>query len=575
MGLLTSALQIGRSAILSYQSALQVVGNNISNAGSPDYTRQTPGLTPMNSARLPEGMRPGAGVALTSVKRNLDEALENRLRTAMGTDQLLQARRTATGAVETLFDPLIGAQLPRRLADFFNSLSDVQNSPADPATRDLAVAAGATLAGTLRQLRHDLGSLAESINDQIGALVTQANDLSSQIADMNTEIVSVEASGSPASALRDQRDALLRQLSEIIGVTVRVQPDGALNVYVGNEAMVQGGISRGLTVMSTFDGEFRRDAVAFADNNARITNHSGQLQGLIAARDDAALGQITDLDRLATSIIFEVNKVHSDGQGLTGFRAITANRSVLDTASALDSAEAGLDFTPINGSFYIAVTDDATGTTTSFQVQVDLDGIDDDTTLESLVADINATVKGVTADISPDNRLVLTAAEGTGFTFGHDGSSQRTDTSHILAALGINTFFDGSSAANITVNSDLVQDPTLLAAAGVNLSGDGVNAGRLTVLGESQIEMLNGISIMQFHNTMAGAVATAAKTANDDVESSATVVAALQAQKENISGVSLDEEAIELVKFERAFQGAARFVAVVDRLIAEMISIVR
>lgn len=576
MGLMTSALQIGRSALMSYQSALQVIGNNISNAGSADYTRQTPGLTPMNGPAIAGGMRPGAGVALTSLHRNLDEALENRIRLAMGEAESNAARRQSMGLVETLFDPLTGLQVQQRLGDFFNSMDQVQNDPSDSAIRELAIASASSLTGSLRQLRSSLAELGDAFNAQIAGSVDRANTLTEQVAELNTEIVTSESAGGPASALRDQRDAMLRELSELVGVTAREQPTGAVNVYIANEVLVDGGMSRGLKVVSRLDGEFQRDSVAFADNNNQVVLRGGKLEGLIQARDGQAYGRITDIDRLAATIVFEVNKVHADGQGLVGFTSITSSFAVDDPSAVLGSAAAGLAFAPTNGSFYISVTDGTTGVTSSSFIQVDLDGIgDDDTTLESLVADINANVAGVSASITPDNRLSLVADAGGSITFGHDGQSQRPDTSYILAALGINTLFSGSTAADIAVDARVAARSSFFAASGVNITGDGTNAGRLASLGDASIEDLSGGSILDAYSTIAGGVAVASATARESVEVSASILGSLQAQKENISGVSLDEEAIELLKYERAFQGAARFVSVVDRLTSEMIALVR
>ncbi len=575
MGLIDSALNIGRSALLSYQSALQVIGTNVSNAGSPDYTRQTPGLTPLAGNALPEGMRPGSGVALTSLKRNFDDALENRIRSAIGDHESLGAQRSTLGMVESLFDPVTGLPLSQQLNGFFNSMSDVQNAPADPATRDLAVNSAATLARTLREMRSRLGALGDDLNESIGSMVAEANSLAERIAENNTEIVAAESSGSPANGLRDQRDALIRELTELVEVSVRVQPNGSVNVYVGNENLVQGGVSRGLAVTSRLDGEFRRDSVAFADTNAQVELRGGRLQGLIAARDGDAFGRIAEVDQLAAAVIFEVNKAYADGQGLSGFASVTSSNAVADPTAPLSSTGASLPFAPTNGSFYIAVTNEAGGSLTSHQIEIDLDGIDGDTTLESLVADINATVDGVTASVTVDNRLSIVADPNLSFTFGHDGQSQREDSSNLLAALGINTLFDGVSAADIAVNRSVADQPSLFAAAGVNLSGDGVNAGRLATVGESAVSSLDGASILEFYVRIADAVAVNSAGARDGVEASASVLSSLQAQKENISGVSLDEEAIELLKFERAFQGAARFVSVVDRLTNEMIALVR
>ncbi len=575
MGLVNSALNIGRSALLSYQSALQVIGNNVSNAGSPDYTRQTPGLSPLAGTLQSQGMRPGAGVALTSLKRNFDDALENRIRAAIGDTESLAAQRNTLATVESLFDPVTGLPLQDQLNAFFNSMSDVQNSPADPATRDLAINSAATLARTLREMRSRLGDVGNDLNQTIGSIVAQANSLSERIAEGNTEIVTAEASGAPANALRDQRDALVRQLTELIEVSVRVQPNGSVNVYTGNESLVQGGASRGLEVVTQVDGEFRRDGVAFADTGARAELRGGQLQGLIRARDEDAFGRIEDVDRLAAAVIFQVNSVYADGQGQRGYASVLSTNAVSDPSASLNSADAALPFAPSNGSFYIAVTDDTTGTTTSHQIEVDLDGIDTDTSLESLVADINTTVPGVAASITIDNRLSIVAGSNQSFTFGHDGQSPREDTSKALAALGINTLFDGTSASDIAVNQSVREQPALFAAASVNLSGDGLNAGRLATVGEAAVFSLDDASILDFYIRIADSVAVSSAGVRDGTEASSSVLSSLQAQKENISGVSLDEEAIELLKYERAFQGAARFVSVVDRLTSEMIALVR
>ncbi|NOT00814.1 MAG: flagellar hook-associated protein FlgK [Phycisphaerales bacterium] len=575
MGLINTALQVGRSALLTYQSALQIVGTNISNAGSPDYTRQTPGLAPISGPPLPEGMRPGAGVALTSLKRSLDESLENRVRTAIGDTESSVTRRQAMTAVENVFDPLVGAQLSERLSEFFNGMSQLQNDPSDLSTRQLTIAAGTALSDTLRQMRSSLVEAGTNLNGEIAGRVETANALAGRVAELNGAIVSAESAGSPANALRDQRDAALRGLAEIVDVRVRPQGNGSFNVYVGNESLVESGVSRGLRTTTRLDGAFARDEVVFADNGAQVAIHGGQLQGLIAARDQDAFGRLQQVDELAAGIIFEVNRVHSDGQGVSGYSELISSYAVADTEAALNSVEAGLSFQPVNGSFYVAVRDTTTGGLRSYQVQVDLDGVNDDTTLTSLIEDLNDHVPELTASLTVDNRLELTADAGQEILFGFDGQSQRADTSGLLTALGVNTLFDGTDATNIAVRDQLVDQPLLLAAASVAITGDGANAGRLANVGQSTSELLNGASIVDFYGAVAGEVGVSISIAVRDVDANSTVLDALQAQKENISGVSLDEEAIELLKFERAFQGAARYVSVVDRLAGELIALLQ
>ncbi len=576
MSLVTSALQIGRSALMSYQSALQVLGNNVANAGNPDYTRQTVGLSSVNGVPLPEGFRPGAGVALTSLQRSLDEALEHRLRVSIGGQYAVLAEEDTLSQVEVMFDELTGIGLAGQMSAFFTSMDEVHNDPSDTAIRAVAIAEGASLASALRQVRAELLALGEAADEQIATLVEQVNGIASAIAELNTQIVAAEAGGhAPANALRDQRDALLRELSEIVDVDTRVQEDGSLYVYLGSEALVQGGVARELATEQRLDGEFVRTAVSFADTGANLSPRGGALLGLVNARDEHAYGRIGRIDELAAGIIAEVNRIHSDGQGLVGFISVTGTESLLDPTAVLNSAKAGLGLTPQNGSLFIVVSDDTTNTPVAYQIQIDLDGEGADTTLESLVTQINDTVTGVTASVTADNRLQLEADAGTSFTFGHDGEDFREDTSDVLAALGVNTFFQGSDASDIAVNASLEGRPELLAAALTNLPGDGGNAARLAELDSATSAQLGDVSILDFYNGIAGDVAVTTAAAHSSAEASSAIVSSLQAEKESISGVSLDEEAIDLLKYERAFQGAARYVSVVDQLMDEMLALVR
>jgi len=576
MGLLNSALQIGRSALLSYQGALQTVGSNISSAGSPDYTRLAPHLDPIQGSLVANEFQPGAGVALTHIQRYLDEALEGRLRLAIGGQESAGARQTTLAQVESFFDDFSGAGVASRLTDFFRRFDDLQNTPEDMAIRELVISGGAGLAGALHGLRGQLGELGEDIDGQIAELVAQADDIATGIARLNSEITTSEAGRrGHATALRDQRDALLRDLSEIFDVTVREEPDGSINVYVGSEALIQGGGSRGLLAVTESDGDFQRTSVRFTDTNQQIEVRGGRLEGLIAARDHDAYGRIAVLDELATALIGDVNRIHADGQGLAGFRELVGSFDVLATDAALDSGAAGLGYPPQSGSFYITVSDDATHTPVAYRIDIAMDGQGGGTTLDSLIADLNAQVSGLTASATSDKRLSLSAADGFSFTFGYDGQQGRADTSHVLAALGMNTFFTGSDARNIAVNETIQNDPSLLAAATVFLPGDGANAGRIAALDVAGSGTLGGVSILEFHNSMANSVAAAAAAANGDLEASAAVFSSLQSQKEAISGVNLDEEAIALLKYERAFQGATRFVRVVDDLLAELVALVR
>ncbi len=241
MGLINTALNIGQSAITSYQSALSVVGNNIANAANSDYTRQRAVLQPVIGAPLPGGIQPGGGVALTSLERIINEALEGRLRLALGDAESARIQSNTLTQIETSFNELTDNDLSTMMSRLFNSFQDVQNNPTDVGLRSVAIGNAVALADALRIRQQGLNGLSDELNTQIVASVQQADELARQIADLNIQVVEAEAGGQIAGALRDTRDALLRELAEIVEITVRTQDSGTVSVFVGNETLVQFG----------------------------------------------------------------------------------------------------------------------------------------------------------------------------------------------------------------------------------------------------------------------------------------------------------------------------------------------
>lgn len=570
MGLVGTALTIGRSALLSYQSALQIVGNNITNAGSADYTRQSLTLSARYGGTLPEGFQVGAGVALTALQRNIDEALESRLRSGLGDQGSAMVMKNAMNRVEAVLNEMSDNDLSTLIQKFFNSFSSLQNTPQDITARGVVMNQAGSLVDEIRRQRNDMLGMVDELNGSMVDIAQTASRISDEIAELNNQVIQAEsAAPGAATALRDQRDAKIRELAKIVAITARPQPSGGINVYIGNEPLVQDGISRGLTTtMEIGEDRVKRVVVRFADHNGQIAVLGGQIEGLQSSRDQQVVGHLQNLDSLAQALIFEVNKVHAQGQGLEGLTGATSTYAVDDATAALNSTAAGLDFTPKTGSFQIAVTNLATGTSKTTTIYVDLDGLNaNDTTLTSLAADLNA-VANMTVRVRADGKLEMGADTGYDFTFAQD-------TSNVLASLGINTFFQGTAADDMTVCTALSANPLLLAAAKSRLPGDGTNAADLAAVAYVASDLLGGSNVVDYYNTVAGRIAvdgSAAKAANDAADN---IMMSLQSQRESVSGVSLDEEAIQLVKFERAFQGAARYVSVIDGLIDDMLAMVR
>jgi flagellar hook-associated protein 1 FlgK len=565
---LTAALGIGRSALTAYQAALTVVGQNIANVATPGYTRTSARLTGVPGAGLSVGQL-GSGVQLDSVRRAVNESLNARLRLAGADQQSALAERNSLLRVESIFDPLGEFNLGSLIDTFFQSLGDLQNTPDDIASRGIVINNAQALAERIHGVRRELVGHREELNADIEQLVLRADDIATRIADLNVQIASSEAStGGPAAALRDERDRLLAELSESFAVTTREQPSGAVNVFIGSAALVQFGQSFGLKTTTEINSQGLSVAVVrFKIDNGQVKPPSGGVEGLINARDTHVGGQLTRLDALAGALINEINKLHAGGQGLKGFAGLTGQTAVVDPTLALNAIGNGIFFSPKTGSFFIDVKD-ASGAIVRTQINVDLDGIGADTTLNALAADINANVPNVTATVLADGRLQLSAAGGTTLTFADD-------TSGVLASLGLNTLFSGHDALTIGVSALVASDPALLAAAKAGLSGDGSNATALANLKDQAVAVLGGASLSEYYNATVSHMAVSGSAARSAMQAADIIFDSLTAQRESISGVNLDEEAVSLISYQRAYEGAARYMNVVDEMLQVLLSLVR
>ncbi len=565
MGLFDS-LRIGASGIMAQQAALQVTGNNMANSATPGYARQMPMLSATGTTTVGNRQLTGAGVQLTDVRRMVDQAIEGRLRDAQSQVAQFEVAHQSLARIEALMNEMTDTDLSSALTALFNSFSALAQSPQDHALRGVVQQRAATVADRFQYIRNGLEEVRSDLTAQLASSVQEADRLAGAIADLNVKIVSAEAGGATAASLRDQRDAMLSQLSQLVAIHTNEDPAGAVQVFLGSEPLVYGGTSRGLQLTSReVDGALQQ-VVAFADNEGRATLEGGRIAGLQATRDGEVAGIIGHVDRLAGELIWQVNRLHSAGTALTGQQLVEAANAVTDPAVALDSAAAGLSYTPGHGSFLVTVTDTVTGATTQKQINVNLDGTPGGTTLNDIVGQISS-MGGVMAFIDSAGRLTVQAG----------GSDQQVDfaedSSGVLAALGMNSFFAGYDATTIRLADAVAADGGRIAAGRSGNAGDGTNAAALARLASAPVAGLNGLSLPQFHQRLTADVAVLTASAADAASAQAVVQQSLAAQREAVSGVSMDEEAVNLIRFQRAFQGSARFLSVVNELLETLLSI--
>ncbi len=574
MALINGALQIGRSAIAASQAALSVTGNNMANAATPGYSRQVVHLTPTQYTEVLPGKYTGTGVAVAEIHRQVDDALNGRIRTAVGDSASYLIQQQTMTRVEAAFNELTGQDLSSRLNSFFNAFSALQKQPQDMASRNVVLQEGDNLSSFMKDLRGQLSSMQDDLDSQVRLGVKEANSLADQIAQLNQQVVVAEAGrAGSAAALRDQRDELLKQLSGLVNIHTREMEGGAVTVFIGNDPLIQYGDNIGLTYKEDTDAKGDKLAqVVFTGNSQPVSLSSGKLHGLITARDDRVGAVLSNLDSWTSSLILEVNKLNSLGQGLDKFGSVTSDFAVEDAdASLADTSATSLPWAVNNGVFGIQVYDangKAVGAPEMVHVKIGIDG--NDSTLNTLAADINSR-DNLNATVDGAGKLHISAENG--YSFGFVAPADSKNTTNVMAALGINSFFAGKNASDIAVHNDLISNPRLLAASSNGLPGNGEVAGKIAELSTKGVSSLQGISLPEKFSSMVGKIATQSKSVQDNYKASDVVVQSLSMERQSISGVSTDEEAMNMVMYQRSFQGAARYVSLIDQMLNDVMGL--
>ncbi|MGN6369965.1 MAG: flagellar hook-associated protein FlgK [Phycisphaerae bacterium] len=575
---LFGSLSVGESGLRSAQGGLGVIGNNIANAGTPGYTRQVTNFSPGPDQQVTPTQMSGSGVTIASITRQVNEALNENLRDATSDQNASNSLNSMLTQLQTTFGALNENDLSSQLSTFFNNFSTLAQNPTDSSLRAQMIQSGVTISQYLQSLRTQVGNIATNANGQIQTLTTQANTLLQQVASLNRQIAS--AGNSNVNSLYDQRDNSLTQLSQLMNITAVPQGNGMVNVMMGSIPVVDGTVTRGLSTKQTLDptGQYSITQVTFADTGDPTTVNGGQIGGLVNARDNFIEPAIQTVDTVAAGLVSSVNSVYSQGQGLKGYSSVTGTTQVLDTTLPLNAGttQTGITFPPANGTFTLYITDNVAGTVTPKQINVNLSGTGTQTSLDDIVSQINTAGGGVITASDTGGYLKITSGnKNVTFGFGQDSSGT-------LAALGVNTFFSGKDALTIAVNSTVQKNPDLLATGRYSDPNNPTptsidnqaNAKALSTAGNAAVAILGGQGLTDYYTNYIGNLATQAQNVSNDLSANTTIQTTLTTQQQSISGVSMDEETVNMMQYQRAFEGSAKYINVINQMMQDVLGLI-
>jgi flagellar hook-associated protein 1 FlgK len=569
VGNLFSALDIAVSGLQSHQAAIQTTGHNIANVDTDGYSRQRAELV----SRWPQetSFGPiGRGVRVGDIFRIRDPFLDNVYRNETQNVMEMSVERDFLQRVEGVLQEPGEMGLSALIDDFFASVQALANYPEELPLRASMVAAASVLADGLNDTHARLEQLRTDANREIIMLVPEVNSLTREIADLNHSIIKAEAGGKTANDLRDHRGVLLDRLAELMDIYTVEMSNGSITVLVGGDVLVEGVYATQLEAQANPALDPDRDdlvEVAIRATGRVLTISGGRFRGLLDARDVQVPVVANKIDTLARTLILEFNRIHSQGTGLAGFSTLQSDNVVLDPTADLDDRPAtGLEFAPVTGSFEINVIDSLGNIVTSV-IPVDLDGVGADDSLNDLAANIDS-VANISASVSADNRLVITADPTYSFVFSND-------TSDVLAVLGQNTFFSGSDSSDIAVNPVIVNDTGMIAASlstDPRDTGDNRNALAMAALQETEVLNSGTATLNDYYEQAVSLLGVQTRRLEDEAEILENFRRDVDRQREEVAGVNLDEEVANLTRYQHAYDASARVFSVINELLDTLIN---
>ncbi len=619
MGSTFSGIELGKRSIMAHTDAITTAGHNISNANTEGYSRQRVQLKefdPLYNPGLERPERPGMigqGIDVQSINRVRDELLDQRITESQNTESYWQTRSDYYTMIEQIYNEPDEISIRSNMDKFWESWQELSVHPESQAARQAVVSRGESLTDSIRSKWDNLMGVGNLLNGDIEATVKQVNDIANQIASVNCEIVRSKAMGDNPNDLLDRRDLLVDKLSKLANITTDRRDADEFMVHLEGRVLVQGSIARNFELVTPVDNN-GYDKLIWKDTREDAFVSGGKLGALIELRDVDVRNEIQSLNTMSMNFADLVNDVHRNAYGannVTGLDFFTQRSFVENVNGNFDRDGDGT----LDHSYIFRFT----GTTRlNPQEQIGLEGVmtlsgpsgnvsvayHPTDTVETVINRINDSNGEVKAYLDRNNNLVLKATtakniENPDFVIRHveDSGFFLTGYAGILKESGAAGAYDYASAdavnslngaqfavspvlnpaGYIEVNQAIKNDVLSVAAAFKDLSGN-VNSGDARAAVE--IASIRNTKVMigherTFDDYFADSVTNVGlkgEQAEMNLNSHMAMMNDLRSLRDSISGVNIDEELADIIKFQHGYNAAAKFVTVWDSLLDTVIN---
>lgn len=613
-----AGIELGKRSIMAHTQQIQTAGHNISNADTEGYTRQRVQIKTFDPLYRPDLSRAetpgqiGQGSTVESITRLRDEMLDSKIVENSNTESYWGTREKYYTMIEQVYLEPDEISVRTNMDAFWQSWQELSVHPESRAARAAVVTRGETLSSSINARFNSFKGISDLVDSDIKSTVKQINDYAKQIADVNAEIVRSKAMGDNPNDLLDRRDLLVEKLSTLANVTSSTRDNDEFMVHIDGQILVQGNVNRSFELNPLKDGSSYSEVI-WSDTKNKAVIKGGQLGALVELRDVDLRNEIQSLNTMTVNFSSLVNDVHKNAVGLNNVSGLDFFKNypgVEDIKGNYDSDSDGqVDSTylfSMNGTQSLNPQEKI-----GFEGTIVLNGQNENVsvpyfandTVSAVINRINDSNAEVKAYLDRENRLVLKATSSSqmdnpDFVIRHveDSGLFLSGYTGILSNSGAEGAFDfrtadgadnlnGSYAVSplrnpaeyIGVNEKIKADIASVAAAFPNTSGR-VNIGDSRAAVE--IASIRNTNVMignnrTFDDYFAESVTNAGlkgEQAENMLLSQNAIMNDLRDLRDSISGVNIDEELADIIKFQHGYNAAAKYVSIIDEMLDTIIN---
>ena len=616
-----SGIEMGKRSLMAHTQALQTAGHNISNVATEGYSRQRVRLKPFDPIYFPALNRAdvagqiGQGVSAERIERIRDMLLEGRIVAKENDRGYWDVRNKYLLMVEQVYNEPTEHSIRAQLDRFWESWQELSVFPNESAARKAVVQHGEALIDSIHDRYRSLSQIRKTIDQDVVGTVELINSKLSDIAGLNYQIVRIKAAGDNPNDLLDQRDLLIKDLSTLLDITVDSRDPDEFLVHTGGRHLIQG---RNVHELSAFPDPQNEglSEVRWRGTEESVRLEGGELAGLLELRDSDLRGEIQKLDSMTINFVDLVNEVHKSAYGAngeTGLEFFTEYPFVNNVLGNYDSdGDGAFDSTYIfrmSGANALDPVEQVglagvitiAGPNGNQQVEyVPTDTVDEiirriNNSGAEVVARLDRAgriaLKGSVAEDSQNPDFVIRHVEDSGqFLVGYaglliesgpDGSFDWEQADAVVSLRGGDAGFAVAPLSHpagwIVVNPALAADAGRVAAGfGENgrpaLDGDGRAALAVADLRSSPVMIGKMMSFDEFFADLVADIGLRGQIAGRAFETEQLIMKELEDMRSSISGVNIDEELAEMIKFQHGYAAASRFISEMNEMLETIIN---